>query len=411
MVYPKHESYQASLSQVSSNEHDAAAQAPQSSNSVLKQEVEMNDCCDPLVLAMNEESSDTSYNDNLIELDMSVTTKPFEDVNIPGEPGHHRRLTSEEMLSQWNYYRVLTKLGTQYQCLQFAMERGLIPKIKMCTKHKKPMSLKDTGVHGLGYFICNKYSCGRRRVSRARGTFLENCHLKLALVFQLIYLYSHNFSHEQARHETTSDEKGTVLSTATVVDWYTFFRDTIVTYEMEHQTAQEKIGGPNKIVRIGQSKYGKFKKIRGQKSKQYCVIGMFEEGPKDLRFEVYPGIEICTENLVPIIKKHVHEGSIIQADYSKEYYSSLSKHGFVCGEINNSTDCKNGNMDINGTETSSKSLESQWARLGKAYKNDPHVENFADWMVVNMWRHKVKTLRKDPFEELLNVIKYVYNPN
>ncbi|XP_069364576.1 uncharacterized protein [Maniola hyperantus] len=363
--------------------------------------ISMSHSKDPLV---PEISKATYYTDTIL-LDMSVTPS-FGDIKTPKDTKN--RLKTEEILSQWNFRKLFSQLGTQYQCVQFAAERGLILKEKICQKHRKPMTLQNQGQ--LGTFNCRKSTCRYKQasISRARGTFFENAHLDIVVIFQLMYLFSHGYSYEQAIWETASVERGTTLSPPTVSHWYNSCREAIITYEMTHQTAKGKIGGLHKVVHIDHSKFGRRTHKKGKKIEGQWVIGMSELGSDELRLDVCPGNEICIENLVPLIKKHIEEGSIIQANYLRPY-SCLSEHGYLFRKTNDSNGCSE-QIDINPEKMDCGiKLEDQWARLGKAYKRNPYVKNFADWLVEYTWRYKIKTQHKDPFEELLNAVKFVYS--
>ena len=90
---------------------------------------------------------------------------------------------------------------------------------------------------------------------------------------------------------------------------------------MELQDTLTKLGGPNKIVQIDESKFGKRKYNRGLQIEGHWVIGMIEDSNDDLRLEVCPDNERSAEVLVPLIKKHVQEGSVIHTDFWRAYSS------------------------------------------------------------------------------------------
>lgn len=97
-----------------------------------------------------------------------------------------------------------------------------------------------------------------------------------------------------------------VLSTKTISDWYSYCREAIVVYELEHDEEWSKIGGPNKAVQIDESKFGRH---IGN-----WVLGMIEDVSDDLRIEKCANNEWSANILVPVIKKHVQEGSIIHTN-------------------------------------------------------------------------------------------------
>jgi hypothetical protein len=68
-----------------------------------------------------------------------------------------------------------------------------------------------------------------------------------------MYSYAYDDSYEAAIHEADEDD-GTVLSTATVADWFSHCRDVILHDFDEGKSQRGKIGGPGKIVQIDESK-------------------------------------------------------------------------------------------------------------------------------------------------------------
>ncbi|XP_046976625.1 uncharacterized protein LOC124542777 [Vanessa cardui] len=167
-----------------------------------------------------------------------------------GSSGRRINLYADEIRSQWNLFMIFSTLGTHEQCIAFAEQRGLLLTSKMCTYHKQPMKLTETTSHGqVGKFSCRKGKCRNKSYSRALETWFENSRLPLPLIFQLTYLFSENYTYELARKETTHYRE-TVVSQATIADWYSYCREAIVVYHLENEDNLQKIGGPGKIVQI-----------------------------------------------------------------------------------------------------------------------------------------------------------------
>lgn len=292
--------------------------------------------------------------------------------------------------------------GTHEQCISFAEERGLIPMAKMCTYHKKPMNLELTAGH-MGTFRCRKGKCRTKSYSRTIGTWFEKAKLPLPLIFQIMYMYSAGYTYEACRRET-SHWRETVVSQATIADWFNYCREAIIVYTLEHEEQLEKIGGPGKIVQIDESKFGRRKYNRGRNVEGHWVLGMIEDGSDDLRLEVCPDNERSAEVLITLIKKHVREGTTIHTDFWRAY-DCLPEHGFIHKKVNHS-DPVNKFVAPDGVHT--QRIESHWRVMKRLFSKENYRENFTEWLIEATWKRRNQINLRDNFEELLKCILYVY---
>ncbi|XP_061717404.1 uncharacterized protein LOC133525162 [Cydia pomonella] len=309
-----------------------------------------------------------------------------------GSSGRRLNPYSDELRSMWNWRKIFLELGTHDQCVQFAEERNLILTEKLCSYHRKPMTLtKESGQ--LGKFRCRKSNCRTKTVSRASGTWFEDARLPLTFIFQIMYAFSEGISYHQTRKQLASQDSP-VLSSRTVANWFNYCREVIAVHELQNQRVQGKIGGPNKVVQIDKSKFGKRKYNRGRQIEGHWVIGMIEDGNDDFRLEVCPDNERSAEILVPLIKKHVAEGSIIHTDYWRAYMS-LPDHGYIHNRVNHSDPV---NKFVN-----------QWRGLKKHFRQSQNKQDFTLWLSEYSWRRRIYIDHLDPYEELLKAIKFVYD--
>ncbi|XP_069363447.1 uncharacterized protein [Maniola hyperantus] len=225
----------------------------------------------------------------------------------------------------------------------------------MCVKHRVPMS--RTANSHLGSFKCCKKLCrNKSQISRASGTWFENVKISLVHVFYLMYCFAHLKSYDEVIWEDIAKEKK-CLSPNTIADWYNYCRETIILSHLGNvQENKSKIGGPGKIVQIDESKFGKRKYNKGRRVEGHWVIGMIADGSEDLRLEVCPNNIRSAEVLVPLIKKHVAEGSIVHTDFWKAY-DCLGEHGYLHKKVNHS-DPDNPFVGPDGVHT--QRIESQW---------------------------------------------------
>lgn len=103
-----------------------------------------------------------------------------------------------------------------------------------------------------------------------------------------------------------------------------------------------------------------------------------------------------------IIVKHVEPGSIIHTDCWKAYLG-LDKYGYEHHQVNHS-DKNNKFIAPDGTHT--QRIESTWRsmrrRLSRGGK--PH-DDLPEYMVEFMWYRQCKAENKDPFVELVKVLR------
>lgn len=319
-----------------------------------------------------------------------------------GASGRRKHLYSEEIRCHWNFKKILKKFSSEQACIEFCEQKGLILRTKNCPRHRSPMPVITKGL--VGAFRCGKGSCRRTTESRAKNTWFENARLPLTTIFQIMYMFCNSFTYEQVRKEVSSEESDVILSPSTVADWYSYCRETVVVYELEHEVVKGKIGGDNKIVQIDESKFGHRKYNRGRLVEGHWVIGMIEDGSDDLRLEVCPDNDRSTETLVPLIEKHVEKGSIIHTDFWRAY-NSLPDFGYIHKRVNHS-DPENRFVAPDGTHT--QRIESHWRSLKTQFRKDNFKGDFAEWLIEYTWRRRIQMDHKDPFQELLKAIKYVY---
>ncbi|XP_054091174.1 uncharacterized protein LOC128922869 [Zeugodacus cucurbitae] len=305
----------------------------------------------------------------------------------------------------WNIGKIIETFNTKEKCISFAESEGLIPTRKLCRTHKQPMVVSNAGDTAVGTFRCRKGACrNRSAISRAKGTWFDNAKIPLPQIFYLMYAYASHWSHEEVRKNSFTREP--VLSSATICDWFNYCREAVVIHQIDQQVAVGKIGGPGKVVQIDESKFGKRKYNKGRRVEGHWVLGMVEDGSDDLRLEVCPENVRSAEVLIPLIRKHLAQGTTIHTDCWKAY-DCLSGHGYEHRRVNHS-DPDNPFVAKDGTHT--QRIESQWRVIKKFFVRDNYnnPENFTDFIMEYTWRKNIANNHDDPFLKLLEIIKYTY---
>ncbi|XP_018803117.1 PREDICTED: uncharacterized protein LOC108977722 [Bactrocera latifrons] len=93
------------------------------------------------------------------------------------------------------------------------------------------------------------------------------------------------------------------LSSGTISDWYSYCREAVVIFQLDHQEVKGKIGGLGKEVQIDENKFGKRKYNKARRVEGHWVLVMIEDGSEDLRLEVCPDNVRSVEILIPLILK------------------------------------------------------------------------------------------------------------
>ncbi|KAL0830079.1 hypothetical protein ABMA28_003536 [Loxostege sticticalis] len=242
----------------------------------------------------------------------------------------------------------------------------------------------------VGQFRHRKGKCRNKSYSRAAGTWFENARLPLPLMYQIMYMFSVDYTYEAVRRET-SDMREEVLSQATIADWFNYCKEAIIVYQLEHEESREKIGGPGKIVQIDENVEG------------HWVLGMIEDVCDDLHLEVCPDNQRNADVLVQLIKKHVREGSTIHTDFWKAY-DCLPEHGYIHKKVNHS-DPINKFVAPNAVHT--QRIESHWRVMKRLFSKDNYKSHFTEWLIEHIWRRNNRINHRDQFEEWLKCIVYV----
>ncbi|XP_004536377.1 uncharacterized protein LOC101459618 isoform X2 [Ceratitis capitata] len=288
-----------------------------------------------------------------------------------------KNLLSAEVKSMWNLVKISKNLCTREQCIRFAEDNGLILRSKLCSTHRVPMKVVIKGNITVGSFRCHRGTCrDKSSISRAKA---------------MVRLENFN--------------EGPVLSSKTITDWYNFCREVVVSYQIDQQKVIGKIGGKNKVVQIDEIKFGKGKQNKDKSPENQWLLGLIEDDSEDLRLEICNDNVRSVEALLPLIKKHVKEGTIIRSDFW-DSIDSLTGSGYKYQKTNYD-DTEN---PIDNDENYIRRIDSQWRVVKRFYYRDnfKNCTNFADMMVECLWRKSISEKHEDPFLKLIEAVKYTY---
>ena len=163
----------------------------------------------------------------------------------------------------------------------------------------------------------------RCQTSIREGSWFENANLTIEEVLKFTCWWCQDLSQWQIKQQLG-------LGSHTAVDWDMFCRELC---EVALFKTREMIGGPGKVVQIGESKIGKRKYHRGHVVEGQWVFGGIEE---DSRKCFIATVENRTEEtLLELIKEWIAPGTIIVSDCWKAY-NNLEKHGYIHKTVNHS---------------------------------------------------------------------------
>lgn len=182
------------------------------------------------------------------------------------------------------------------------------------------------------------------------------------------------------------------ISTNTV---FSYLKKALKLIEHKYLNSIGMIGGPNIIVEIDESKFGRRKYYRGHKVEGVWVLGLVERTDKR-RIILIPVKDRKSTTLIEIIKKYVHPESIIYTDGWKGY-TTIKDNFLIHKSVNHSISF----VDfINNVHTNT--IEGNWAGV----KQDLPIQyRTKDRIMLYLIRFMIKRNRtEDAFEEFIKFL-------
>ena len=224
------------------------------------------------------------------------------------------------------------------------------------------------------------------KVSIREGSWLEKVKLSLEEVIEFIYLWSHEYTNQQIKHELNMSEK-------TVVEWSKCMREFC---EVDLIENSEPIGGQDIECEIDESKFGKRYYNKGHRVEGQWVFGGREKLDKSKVFMV-PVDDRKAKTLLPIIKQWIKKGSIIHSDCWKSY-SKLGSSGYKHLTVNHSITFKD---KTSGACTNG--IECDWRYAKRSIPSSGvHKGYHQGYLAEFMWRRKNEG--KDLFLETFKML-------
>lgn len=237
---------------------------------------------------------------------------------------------------------------------------------------------------------CTRDGC-RKSTSLMAHSFFSYSRIPINDALLLGYIWLTGGSYSLALAQTQH-------SSATIVDYYSYFRQLVISSLDPIDTT---IGGPQIIVEVDESKFGKRKYNRGKHVEGAWVIGGIERGGGG-KFFVEVVERRDSETIANVLSKHLLPGTILHTDCWKAYLGIDKELDITHRTVNHSLGFKD---EITGVHTNS--IEGKWAALKRRITLRGRVmENLDGHLLEQVWRNRHKDRLWSAFMHALEDIHY-----
>jgi len=217
---------------------------------------------------------------------------------------------------------------------------------------------------------CN-YSACRKIQSIRKGSFFSQSKLPLGKILLIGYLWLN-------RVPTISAICMAEISEHTASGFYGFYRQLVADSLDEIDC---RIGGPNIVIEIGESKFGKRKFNRGHRIEGVWVVGGVERTPEKKVF-VCRVEQRDAATLRDVISRFVLPGSIVYSDMWKGYANMESELGFEHHTVNHSVEF----VSESGVHTNT--IEATWCGMKILIPKRNRTKEIDNHLWEYVWRKK-----------------------
>lgn len=221
-------------------------------------------------------------------------------------------------------------------------------------------------------------------------------------VLMLALCYAYRESYESTRRACLFLEGDTIPSSATIARWFGFFRECVAATVPRHPQEGGKLGGDGKIVQVDECQIVRRKYNRGKvlPGSDIWILGL-KDSDGLIR------LEVCEKrnraNLERLIRKWVRVGSTIHTD-EWAGYRGLSGLGYIHRTVNHSREF------VAGDGAHTQSIESEWRALRRTTSpGGVRRKHMPEKLFEYVWRTENRRQGRDPFGELLKLLKIVEN--
>jgi len=262
--------------------------------------------------------------------------------------------------------------GGERKVLEYFQEHGLIRRGAECEPCGRSYTLvkKKGSVTG---FLLRCAGC-KKKIALNKDAFFDGSHLQLPKLLGLMYFWAAETGVTQATNHLS-------ISSATVVQWYQYFRD-ICSWKLLRSPLI--LGGVGKTVQIDESVLVRAKYHRGRQlhKKQRWIFGIYDPEKREGYIQLVDKRDAAT--LLPIIQRIVAPGSTIWSD-EWAAYRQLSSLGYQHETVNHSE-----NFTDPTTGTCTNHVEAYWCAVKRRFKTmvGTTQEMLPSYLDEHMWRER-----------------------
>lgn len=284
------------------------------------------------------------------------------------------------------------KLDQPVECINWCIETGLLRHQPECRQHRVLRTLRLN--RGSYFWRCRQ--C-HDVITVTAGSIFEGGKLPFGKVLMLAYSFSKASYYDEARSACIFDRSDLPLADLTIARWFELFRDCIISAARDlASNLPSRIGGPGIIVQVDEALIGRRKYNRGRAMEGTWVVGMIDSNG-ELHIEICPRRDRAT--LHALSQRSVLPGSDIHTDGWRAY-QGLENLGYDHHVVNHRHEF----VAAAGTHT--QRIEAQWRALRRMFTpGGQRHGHMADYLIEYMWRRKCHIDGRDPFPELLRIMK------
>lgn len=314
----------------------------------------------------------------------------------------HYQMQSEKTYehSSWSIGRLIYEVIKDVDTLEkWLVQQKLLPITKICDENHEMRLYKTIKNSQFGLFRCrHKHKdMKERNVSQKRGTLFENSRIPMERTMMLCLLFANGYSVYKSIQEMNFF--GITTSRETATQWFSYCREVISKWMLNHSNDNGKFGGPDTIVEVEETKFqlSKANEHDLQNSGEW-LFGIVDPKTKRYCIEMYSQEDMRNHNaLFLFIKKHILPQTVITSD-SAVIRNVIEKSEIYFFKESDNKDSKS------EPRTLLESIESWWLSYKRNYPSTS-IHRTGERYMEYLFRRKMVYENTDCFEQMLELFR------